>query len=152
MSRFLRGLFAGAGLLAMLTLPACGPVEDTRPGRPVAHRQEAFREILRAFEPMGIQLRTESFEAEAFLRHATKLEAVKEAPWSYFGADTQYPPSQSKDRLWQEKERFEALRDAFLRAVTDLREAAQSREEGKARAAWQTVETTCRDCHKPYKY
>ncbi|MDR2625040.1 MAG: cytochrome c [Zoogloeaceae bacterium] len=144
-------------LLPVFLLTACGEVEDTRPGTPVAHRQAAFRAILKSFEPMGIQLREERYVAETFRQHAEKLAQLKDAPWEYFGAETQYPPSKSTDRLWQEPEAFAAERDQFVRAVEDLQLAAQNApEEAKQavetlRAAYAPVEASCRSCHKRYR-
>ncbi|MCL2022251.1 MAG: cytochrome c [Betaproteobacteria bacterium] len=132
-------------------LAACGEVEDTRPGRPVAHRQEAFKAILRAFEPMGVQLRENTFEPVSFMDHARALERIKDTPWEYFGEDTQYPPSKSLDRLWQERAGFDALQEDFQRSTGDLKAAAESRDEAGIRAAWAAVEKTCRDCHKAYR-
>jgi len=145
----MRKVLVCCALCALLV--ACGEVEDPRPGRPVAHRQEAFKAILRAFEPMGVQLRDDGYEPERFLRHAQELDRIKDAPWSYFGADTQYPPSRSLDRLWQEREGFDALAQDFLRATVTLKAAAEGRDETKVRAAWTEVEKTCRDCHKGYR-
>ncbi len=62
-------------------LTACaGPVEDTLPGQPIKHRQEAFKEILRSFEPMGTMLRTQRYEADAFSAMANQLYQHHEAP------------------------------------------------------------------------
>ncbi|HET7775219.1 MAG TPA: cytochrome c, partial [Azospira sp.] len=61
-------------LLLALALPlllaACGEAEDTRPGQPVAHRRAAFQQILKAFEPMGIMLRENRYNADEFLKRA----------------------------------------------------------------------------------
>ncbi|MBE0586583.1 MAG: cytochrome c, partial [Hydrogenophaga sp.] len=40
-------------LVSALLLAGCGEVEDTRPGQPVKTRQEAFKDLLRSFEPMS---------------------------------------------------------------------------------------------------
>ncbi|MCL2075859.1 MAG: cytochrome c [Betaproteobacteria bacterium] len=138
-------------VLLCAALAACGEVEDTRPGRPVATRQEAFKAILRAFEPMGLQIREYAFEPVSFMDHARALDRIKDTPWEYFGEDTQYPPSKSLDRLWQERAGFDALQDDFLRSTGELVIAAESRDEARIRAAWTAVETTCRDCHKGYR-
>ena len=64
-------------LLCVLTLGACsGPVEDTRPGQPVKHRQDAFKAMLRSFEPMGVMLRTHSYRADEFARLANELNSL----------------------------------------------------------------------------
>ncbi|GHU42097.1 cytochrome c [Betaproteobacteria bacterium] len=139
-------------LVLPLCLVACGEVEDTRPGQPVAHRQRAFKDILNRFEPMGIQLRQEGYEAESFLVHARQLAAIKDAPWAYFGADTQYPPSKADDALWTEMDTFNAERDKFLQAADALLVAAETRSADAARAAYAPVQESCRSCHKRYKH
>jgi len=134
-----------------VALAACGEVEDTKPGRPVAHRQKAFSAILRAFEPMGIQLRENRFEPISFMDQARLLDSIKDAPWEYFGEDTQYPPSKSLDRLWEDRAGFDALTEDFLRSTSELKTAAESRDLATIRTAWSAVEKTCRDCHKAYR-
>jgi cytochrome c556 len=141
----------------VLLLIACGEVEDTRPGQPVARRQAAFRAMLKHFEPMGIQLRERRYVADVFRQHAEKLAELKDAPWAHFGADTQYPPSKSNDRLWQEPEIFAAERERFISAVEALRLAAQEAPPeaeqaiGALQTAYAPVEASCRSCHKRYK-
>lgn len=137
--------------LFSLLLTACGEPEDTRPGQPVAHRRAAFGKILHAFEPMGIQLRKKQYDAERFLALARELNAVKEGPWTYFGADTHYPPSHATARVWSEPDQFEADRQAFLRATEHLLVAAESRDEKQVTAAYNAVHDSCRSCHKAFK-
>ncbi|MDR0529829.1 MAG: cytochrome c [Zoogloeaceae bacterium] len=151
-----RALFPiGKNFIGMLFLAAaftsCAPAEDTRPGQPVAHRQAAFKAIMEEFEPMGAALRRGDFPSDEFLKRAERLFALKDDPWPYFGADTQYPPSKAEDRLWREPEIFAARRDDFLKAAESLRAAAKQRDEKSAREAWKTVEESCRACHKTYK-
>ncbi|THF62317.1 cytochrome c [Pseudothauera nasutitermitis] len=137
-------------LLATL-LAACGPVEDTRPGQPVKHRQEAFKEILRDFEPMGVMLREGDYRAEAFAPHAERLLALSERPWGYFGPDTDYPPSRSKGIVWSRPDDFERERQRFLLAVERLAEAAAAHDEARARETYQAVYDSCRDCHREFR-
>jgi cytochrome c556 len=141
-------------MLAIATLgllAGCGEPEDTQPGRPVWHRREAFKVILRAFEQPGRQLRENAYMPADFLRQTRELAQLGAAPWAYFGAGTQYPPSRSQDRLWQEKEKFDAMAVAFQDHLRLLTAAAESQEEDKVRAAWAQVEADCRDCHKLYR-
>ena len=132
-------------------LAACGEPADTHPGQPVTKRRAAFKQILRAFEPMGTQLRGQRYQADAFLKRATELDALKNAPWEYFGADTNYPPTHATPAVWSEPERFEKEKQSFIAAVTDLRQAAETRDEKKVAAAYETVHESCRSCHKTFK-
>ena len=140
-------LFAFSGCL----LAACGEPADTHPGQPVTKRRAAFEKILRAFEPMGVQLRGQRYQADSFLKRATELDALKNAPWEFFGADTNYPPTHATSAVWSEPEHFETEKRTFIAAVTDLRQAAESRDEKKVAAAYEAVHESCRNCHKTFK-
>ncbi|MDR2678196.1 MAG: cytochrome c [Zoogloeaceae bacterium] len=135
----------------LVLLAACGKVEDTRPGTPVAHRQQAFKTILNTFEPLGIALRENRYRAETFLNGARALEAAKDAPWGYFGADTNYPPSRSLESVWSDAAGFARERDTFLTAVSALRQSAERRDEQAVRPAYEAVQASCRSCHKAFK-
>lgn len=139
----------------LLCLPvfliACGEPEDTRPGQPVKQRQTAFKEILRSFEPMGLMLRTQRYEAEAFSKLADNLASLKDAPWPHFAPDTLYPPSKATPAVWAEPERFARDREAFLQSVTQLQQAAQSKQLAQIEPAYKAVYDTCQTCHKTFK-
>lgn len=139
-----------ATLLA-LTLAACGEPADTRPGQPVSHRRAAFKKILLAFEPMGIQLREKLYNDAQFLDQAKALAKVKDGPWQYFGADTNYPPTHAKAAVWSDAAQFETDRQAFLQSVDRLLLAAESRDEKRVTTAYAAVQESCRTCHKAFK-
>jgi cytochrome c556 len=133
-------------------LAGCGPVvEDTRPGQPVKTRQDAFKEILREFEPMGVMIRTGKFEAEEFARMTDALVAARERPWVHFGPDTDYPPSKAKPAVWSEPVLFDERRNAFFAATDALQVAAQGGQEDTVRAAYERVHSACKDCHDQFK-
>jgi cytochrome c556 len=140
-------------LLALLPLllTACGEPEDTGPGQPVAHRRAAFQSILKAFEPMGTQLRKNQYKADDFIALAKRLNEIKEGPWQYFTPNSDYPPSRANSTVWSEPEKFEAKRLAFLKAAEGLHDAAETRDKAKVGAAYEVLHETCRDCHKAYK-
>ncbi|HTY99031.1 MAG TPA: cytochrome c, partial [Rhodocyclaceae bacterium] len=94
--------------LSAALLAACGEPADNRPGQPVAHRRAAFKEILRVFEPMGVMVRTDEYDADRFKALATELVTKRDAPWSYFAADTLYPPSHAKAEVWSQADKFAA--------------------------------------------
>lgn len=138
-------------LLILLTLAGCGPVEDTRPGQPVKQRQEAFKSILRSFEPMGVMLRDNKYQADKFASLAGELVAKRDAPWSHFGPDTNYPPTKAKAVVWSEGETFERERLAFVAATDALFAAAQTRDQAQAKAAYEKVYGSCKSCHDRFK-
>lgn len=138
-------------VLLPLALVACGEPADTRPGQPVAHRRAAFGKILHAFEPMGVQLRNKQYKAEIFLDRAKELVSVKDGPWQYFVADSNYPPTHATAKVWSEPEQFEKERQAFFAATDRLLLAAESRDEKTVAAAYEAVHNQCRSCHKTFK-
>lgn len=147
-------IFPKIPLLALLTaifLTGCGEVEDTRPGQPVKTRQTAFKEIIKVFEPMGVMLREDRYDADKFLSMANALMSKREAPWAHFGPDTHYPPTKATAALWQETERFERERQAFFNATDALLAAAQKKEKSAVDTAYKAVYETCQNCHKPFK-
>ena len=141
----------GLALLSVALLTACGEPEDTRPGQPVKHRQQAFKEIIKSFEPMGVMLRKGDYDADRFLGFAEKLQASRDLPWSHFGADTNYPPTKAKPELWQQPEKFEADKQAFLKASEALFAAAQSKDNARVQTAYEAVHDTCKTCHDHFK-
>lgn len=147
-------LRAMAGLFALLAvgLTACErPPEDTRPGQPVKTRQQAFKAMLRSFEPMGAMLRTHEYHAERFLAYAEQFHAQRAAPWPYFGPGTDYPPSKARPEVWSRAEAFAREREAFLAAADQLLAAARTRNEAEARRAYFAVYDLCESCHREFK-
>lgn len=141
-----------SALVVALTLAACGgSVEDTRPGQPVKHRQEAFKAILRVFEPMGVMLRDNKYQADKFAALAGELVAKRDAPWGHFGADTDYPPTKARPAVWRDAAGFERDRLAFVAATDALLAAAQTHDEAQAKAAYEKVYQSCKSCHDGFK-
>jgi cytochrome c556 len=146
MLRFSRLL--ACSLLALSTLTACSKVEDTRPGQPVKHRQEAFKALLRAFEPVGVMLHDGQYTPEHLAQLNEALEQVRETPWNYFGPDTDYPPSKSRPEVWTQPEKFEDERAHFLAALDALR-SAESLDT--VQAAYNEARTSCKACHDAFR-
>jgi len=138
-------------LSTVALLAACGEVEDTRPGQPVKTRQTAFKEIVKAFEPMGVMLRENRYDADKFAAHAERLLARRDGPWSHFGPDTNYPPTKATPEVWQQPEQFEKDKQAFLTATDALLAAARSKDKAQSEAAYDKVHEACKTCHKQFK-
>jgi len=126
-------------------------VEDTGPGQPVAHRRAAFKEILKVFEPMGVMLRTDTYEPQRFARLANALEHLRDGPWPYFQPDTNYPPTKAKAAVWSDQAAFEEDRKAFFKATDHLIEVAGTADKNVAKTAYKAVEDACYACHKEFK-
>jgi cytochrome c556 len=138
-------------MLLLVGLPACGPVEDTRPGQPVKTRQTAFKEMLKVFEPMGTMLRTNQYDPEKFAALAEALMTKRDAPWRHFATDTHYPPTKAKTEVWTNAEQFERERLVFMTATDQLLVAARARRAADALLAYQAVADACQSCHKHFR-
>ncbi|MCK6411667.1 MAG: cytochrome c [Azonexus sp.] len=132
-------------------LLACGEVEDTRPGQPVKQRQQAFKAMLRAFEPMGTMLREQRYQADAFARGARQLQALRDAPWPHFGPDTQYPPSKSRNTVWEKPQEFAQAKADFVAAVDSFAATVAGGQREASEKAYQQVYATCQGCHKQFR-
>lgn len=138
--------------LSTLTLAACSQqVEDTHPDKPVTQRQEAFKAMLRTFEPMGTMLRTDRYDADTFARMAVELKALRDKPWAHFGADTNYPPTKARPAVWQKTAEFERRRDDFIATSDGLFEAAEGRNAAEVRRAYEAVQDSCKACHRDFR-
>lgn len=137
--------------LTALSLFACGEAHDALPGQPIAHRRAAFKNLLRAFEPMGVQLRDKQYDPVRFIAQADAFVRLKDTPWAYFGAETNAPPTHAKARVWSDPDRFKADQTTFQNAADRLARAAETRDEPAVRAAYEAVQNSCRDCHKAFR-
>ncbi|MCL2874839.1 MAG: cytochrome c [Betaproteobacteria bacterium] len=148
----MRFVLPAALLLSTTLLTACsGEVEDTRPGQPVKTRQQAFKAMIRSFEPMGVMLRNQTYDADKFLALADELSALRDAPWEHFGPDTDYPPSKTTAEAWRQPEKFARDKEAFITATDALLAAAQDKDRERLDMPYQAVYDACRDCHKTFR-
>lgn len=139
-------------LITLAGLASCtAHVEDTRPGQPVKTRQDAFKEILRVFEPMGVMLRTDRYDSVRFAELAAELSGISERPWVHFSADTNYPPSKAKDAVWKQPDEFERKKLAFSAAITRLDSAVTSAKKEGISKAYFELHDTCKSCHDQFK-
>lgn len=134
-----------------LLFTGCNTVTDDQPGQPVMHRQQAFKEILKVFEPMGTMLRTNNYQAEKFLALANELKARRDAPWAHFGPHTNYPPTKAAAAIWQRPGEFEQDRQAFLAATDELVSVAQHKDAATIEPVYKKLYDTCRTCHKTFR-
>jgi cytochrome c556 len=138
--------------LCVLALAACGgEPDDAHPGQPVAHRRAAFKEILRDFEPMGVMLRTDSYNAQQFQMLVKQFMAVRNGPWGYFVADSQYPPSRATADVWSDAQRFAAKKQAFFDATDKLAAVAETGDKKAVFEAYEAAQNACRNCHRIFK-
>src|SRR5664279_1935360 len=138
-------------VLPLLSLMACGEATDTRPGQPIAHRRAAFKKLLAAFEPMGIELLEKRYDANQFITQSKVLASLENGPWPYFGVDTNYPPTHAKAKVWSDPDQFKVAQQTFLQAVDRLVLVAEDRDEAHVMTAYEAVQDSCRNCHKAFK-
>lgn len=139
-------------VLSTLVLGACsGEVADTHPDQPVTKRQQAFKNMLRDFEPMGTMLRNERYDHEAFARHASAVAALKEAPWPHFVADSNYPPTKALAAVWERRADFERRRADFIAAIDALSAAAERRDQAEVRTTFAAAQDSCKACHREFR-
>lgn len=139
-------------LLAGVMLTGCGPKPDTHPGQPVTKRKAIFHNMLRAFEPMGLEIRgRESYDKDKFLKNAVNLEALAQQPWSYFTPGSDYRPTRAKHTVWEKPADFKAKQQKLLETVTQLTRASQTGNMDVIRPAYQAVAQTCKACHDQFR-
>lgn len=143
-------LWLGA-LLAVGVLAACEP-SDNYPGQPVTHRRQAFRDIMKSFEAMGVMLRQDGYRADRFIELANQYNGAFDKPWQYFGGpDTRYPPSTARAEIWTQAAQFEERKQAFLDASRRLVDVAGTRDEQRIADAYEAAHAQCEQCHKRFK-
>lgn len=138
-------------ILSLTLLAACGEPEDTRPGQPVKQRQQAFKEIIKSFEPMGVMLRKGPYDAERFGKFTAELVAKRDLPWSHFAPDTNYPPTKASAEVWGQPAAFDKEKQGFLIATDLLQAAVQGGEKAAIEKAYDAVHDSCKSCHKQFK-
>lgn len=139
-------------VLSALTLAACSSeVPDTHPEQPVTKRKQAFKAMLRSFEPMGTMLKDKRYDADAFARMAEEFAHLRDEPWKHFGADTNYAPTKAKPAVWDKPAEFEQRRQEFNAATERLLAAAAARNEAEVRITYAAVQDSCKACHNDFR-
>jgi cytochrome c556 len=138
-------LFAGS------LLAGCGEPEDTRPGQPVKTRKEAFKDILRAYEPMTKMVKDGNIDPGKFVALSATLMTKRDGPWSHFGPDTNYPPTKAKPEVWEKVAEFDKAKGEFMAATDAMHAAAKSGDTAKIEDAYGRVFNSCKSCHDSFR-
>lgn len=138
-------------LLSGLLLAGCGEPEDTRPGQPVQTRKEAFKAILRAYEPMTRMVKDDNIDPEKFAALSVAFMTKRDGPWSHFGPDTNYPPTKARPEVWQKAAEFDLAKGQFMAATDAMHAAAQSGDKSKIVDAYGQVFNSCKACHDSFR-
>ena len=136
-----------------LALSACGSGEtDTHAGQPVTKRKQAFKEILRTFEPMGLAIRGRAkYDKQQFLEQAVALQALSNKPWQFFTPDSNYSPTRAKAEIWQKPEEFKQAQQKFVKATEQLTLNAKGDDWDAIRKSFDSVEESCKACHRDFR-
>ena len=151
-------IFASLPRVAILSLglaiTACNSAAppDTFPGQPVTERNKIFKQMIRAFEPIGLMARgKEPFAADKAIASATELKRLSTLPWNHFPAGSDYAPTKAKAAIWEKPTEFKRAQDEFVAAADKLASAAQARELDTLQPAYEAVHQSCSSCHKAYR-
>ena len=110
--------------------------------------EDKYLELLRRY---GETYRFKEAGPDEFLRLAEALIAKRDGPWSYFGADTNYPPTKATPDVWKQPEVFEKDKQAFITATDALLAAAKSKDKVQVEKTYDAVHEACKTCHKHIK-
>ena len=125
---------------------------ENDPERPVYHRQEAFKKILRDFEPLGLMHRKEiKMNLIEYQKLAENLKKSQNEPWGYFKENTFYPPSRSKENIISENNIFLAEIEIYKNSVENLNLSAQKGDEKEMEFSYNALHNSCRSCHKKFR-
>ena len=128
------------------------PAVENDPERPVYHRQEAFKKILRDFEPLGLMHRKEiKMNLIEYQKLAENLKKSQNDPWRFFKENTFYPPSRSKENIISENNIFLAEIEMYKNAVEKLNLSAQKGDEKEMEFSYNALHNSCRSCHKKFR-
>jgi cytochrome c556 len=138
------------GLLIVACNSAVPP--DTFPGQPVTERNKIFKQMIRAFEPIGLMARgKEPFSADKAITGTTELKRLSTLPWSHFPTGSDYAPTKAKATIWEKPTEFKRAQDEFVVVADKLASAAQARELDILQPAYDAVHQNCSSCHKAFR-
>ncbi|OQS35867.1 c-type cytochrome [Chromobacterium haemolyticum] len=119
---------------------------------PAETRTKSFKKVLLAFEPMGAVVRgRDPYQKDAFIRQADALNLIAAEPFNHFPANSISGKSRAKPEIWSQPAKFQADKDAFLKAVADLRQAARGGDLAAIKKNYGAVAQSCKSCHDAFR-
>ncbi|AXT45663.1 MULTISPECIES: c-type cytochrome [Chromobacterium] len=119
---------------------------------PAETRTKSFKKVLLAFEPMGTVVRgRDPYQKDAFIRQADALSLIAAEPFNHFPANSISGKSRAKPEIWSQPAKFQADKDAFLKAVADLRQAARGGDLAAIKKNYGAVAQSCKSCHDAFR-
>jgi cytochrome c556 len=132
-------------LIAVLALPAFAT-----PGG--AERQQAFKNVLRQFEPMGVVLRGFApYRKADFIQHADALKIAAAQPFTLFVPNSIDAKSRAKPEIWSQSAKFAQAKNNFLKAVDNLDQTAHNGNLDSIRKSYDLVSQSCKSCHDSFR-
>jgi len=143
-------------ILALLLLAGlasgCGQ-ED--PNSPSALRKALFKQMLKESENLSGMLRGRlTFNEMEFVRGASNLAELSQAPWQHFPPpESQEKSSNARAAVWQQQERFAELARALEVTANELQQASAQKPLSKEALSvpMQRVELACKACHQEFR-
>jgi cytochrome c556 len=121
----------------------------------VEQRQALFKEIDKAFKPVGeIVKRKQPYDAAVVQDSATKLAALAPKIPDAFTVDTHTATgikTKARENIWTNMPDFKQKADALVKAIDSLAAAGKAGDEKALRPAFATVGKACSACHDNYK-
>lgn len=135
---------APALTLLVLALPAIASSGE--------QRQQSFKNILRAFEPMGLVARDRApYRKDEFIKQADALKQIAAIPFTQFTPNSIDAKSRAKPEIWSQPEKFKAEQQKFLTAVNELDTAAKSGDIANIKRSYGMVAQSCKSCHDSFR-
>lgn len=139
-------------LSAVLALTACSEAIDTHPDQPVTKRRTVFKKFAHTFEPIGTVARdSKDYNPREFKASALALKELATQPWTYFTADSNYPPTHAKPAVWLQAPEFKQAQQNYQAKVGQLVQAADGENLEVIRRAVTEVQYSCKTCHNQFR-
>lgn len=139
--------FLAAALIAGLAACQGKPDMDT----PTKERVQAFKAVLKSFEPLGLMVREKQpWDAAEFTRLSGLLAEQARAPFEHFAA-APTGASRAKAEIWSKPAEFSAERDKFYAAVDALAAAGKKGQLDAVKASYGQVAQSCKSCHDAFR-
>lgn len=118
----------------------------------IKKRQQAFKAMIRSFEPMGMMVRgSMPFKPELFQKHAADLLKNEAANLKYFPPNSHSDQSRAKPEIWQNLDAYKKEEAQFKQRVVALNTAAQTGDLKQIRAPFGSVAQSCKSCHDAFR-
>ncbi|RBJ72559.1 cytochrome c, partial [Pseudomonas sp. MWU12-2534b] len=107
---------------------------------------------LLTFEPLGMVVRERApYNKTQFEQQAETLRTLAREPFNHFPANSISGKSRAKPEIWSQPAKFQANRDALLKATDNLAAAAKSGDLASIKKSYGQVAQSCKTCHDAFR-